>query len=151
MSIAVPALVDEALFDTVAEQLQENRQRARVSQRGARYLLQGLLMCGCCGYANSGKPISPSGRKHQTRSYAYYRCIGSDAYRFGGVRLCWNKQLRTDLVDEAVWQEVCRLLEHPERLEQEYRRRLLQTQTPPEPRATGTPGGTRAPGGGPVD
>jgi site-specific DNA recombinase len=27
---------------------------------------------------------------------------------------------------------VCRLLEHPERLEQEYRRRLLQTQTPPD-------------------
>jgi site-specific DNA recombinase len=42
------------------------------------------------------------------------------------VRLCCNKQLRTDLVDEAVWEEVCRLLEHPERLEQEYRRRLLQ-------------------------
>jgi site-specific DNA recombinase len=132
MSIAVPALVDEALFDTVAEQLQENQQRARVQERGARYLLQGLLVCGCGGYAYYGKPISPSARKQQTRSYAYYRCIGSDGYRFGGVRLCWNKQLRTDLVDEAVWQEVCRLLEHPERLEQEYRRRLLQTQTPPD-------------------
>jgi site-specific DNA recombinase len=67
------------------------------------------------------------------RSYAYYHCIGSDAYRFGGVRLCWNKQLRTDLVDEAVWEEVCRLLSHPERLEQEYRRRLVQEkQTPDE-------------------
>jgi site-specific DNA recombinase len=121
------------LFETVAEQLQENRQRARVSQRGARYLLQGLLVCACCGYAFYGKPISPSARKHHERSYAYYRCIGSDAYRFGGVRLCWNKQLRTDLVDEAVWEEVCRLLEHPERLEQEYRRRLLQQdQTPDE-------------------
>jgi site-specific DNA recombinase len=44
-----------------------------------------------------------------------------------------NKQLRTDLVDEAVWEEVCRLLSHPERLEQEYRRRLVQEkQTPDE-------------------
>jgi len=34
MSIPVPALVDAALFDAVAEQLQENRQRARVPQRG---------------------------------------------------------------------------------------------------------------------
>jgi site-specific DNA recombinase len=58
--------------------------------------------------------------------------IGSDAYRFGGVRLCWNKQLRTDLVDEAVWEEVCRLLEHPERLEWEYRRRLLQQEQTPD-------------------
>jgi site-specific DNA recombinase len=124
ISIPVPALVDAALFETEASQLQENQQRARVQQRGARYLLQGLLVCSCCGYANSGKPISPSARKGHERSYAYYRCIGSDAYRFGGVRLCWNKQLRTDLVDEAVWNEVCRLLEEPERLEQEYRQRM---------------------------
>jgi site-specific DNA recombinase len=31
--------------------------------------------------------------------YAYYRCTGSDAYRFGGQRLCWNKQVRTDVLD----------------------------------------------------
>jgi site-specific DNA recombinase len=48
------------------------------------------------------------------------------------VRLCWNKQLRTDLVDEAVWEEVCRLLSHPERLEQEYRRRLVQQEQTPD-------------------
>ena len=124
MSIPVPALIDEALFEAVQDQLQENQQRARIGQRGARYLLQGLLVCACCGYAYYGKPISPSARKGHARSYAYYRCIGSDAYRFGGVRLCWNKQLRTDLVDEAVWNEVCKLLEDPSRLEQEYRQRL---------------------------
>ena len=126
MHIPVPALVDAVLFDAVQEQLQENRKRARVPQRGARYLLQGLIVCRCCGYAYYGKAISPSARKGHPRAYAYYRCIGSDAYRFGGVRICSNKQLRTDLVDEAVWEEVCRLLEHPERLEQEYRRRFLQ-------------------------
>ena len=125
MSISVPALVDEGVFEAVQEQLQENQQRARIGQRGARYLLQGLLVCACCGYAYYGKPISPSARKGNPRSYAYYRCIGSDAYRFGGVRVCWNKQLRTDLVDEAVWNEVCKLLEDPSRLEQEYRQRLL--------------------------
>jgi site-specific DNA recombinase len=125
ISIPVPALIDEALFEAVQEQLRENRQRARIGQRGARYLLQGLLVCASCGYAYYGKPISPSARKGNPRSYAYYRCIGSDAYRFGGVRLCWNKQLRTDLVDEAVWNEVCKLLEDPSRLEQEYRQRLL--------------------------
>jgi site-specific DNA recombinase len=103
-----------------------------VGQRGARYLLQGLISCACCGYAYYGKQISPSARKHHERSYAYYRCIGTDAYRFGGVRICSNKQLRTDLVDEAVWEEVCRLLQHPERLEQEYRRRFLQEEQTPD-------------------
>ena len=52
------------------------------------------------------------------------------------MRLCWNKQLRTDLVDEAVWEEVCRLLEHPERLEQEYRRRLVQEEKTPDELST---------------
>ncbi len=51
MSIPVPALVEEALFEAVQEQLEENQQRARIGQRGARYLLQGLLVCSCCGYA----------------------------------------------------------------------------------------------------
>jgi site-specific DNA recombinase len=51
MPIPVVPIVDAALFDTIAEQLQENRQRARASKRGARYVLQGLLVCDCCGYA----------------------------------------------------------------------------------------------------
>jgi site-specific DNA recombinase len=43
--------VDEALFEAVAEQLAENRRRARQRQRGARNLLQGLVVCKRCGYA----------------------------------------------------------------------------------------------------
>jgi len=124
IGVPVPALVAEELFATVQEQLAENRQRARQGQREARYLLQGLVCCALCGYAYYGKAISPSAAKHHTRHYAYYRCIGSDAYRFGGQRLCPNTQVRTDLVDLAVWTEVCTLLEHPERLLAEHQRRL---------------------------
>jgi site-specific DNA recombinase len=50
--IPVPALIDETRYDAVQEQLAENRRRARQSQRGARYLLQGLLVCKVCGYAD---------------------------------------------------------------------------------------------------
>jgi site-specific DNA recombinase len=124
IAVPVPALVSEDLFAAVQEQLQENRQRARQGERGARYLLQGLICCALCGYAYYGKAISPSARKGHPRHYAYYRCIGSDAYRFGGTRLCHNKQVRTDLVDAAVWQEVCTLLKEPDRLQEEYERRL---------------------------
>ena len=121
--IPVPALVDEALFATVQEQLQENQKRARQRQRGAKYLLQGLLVCKQCGYSYYGKPVSHKAAKGKTRNYAYYRCIGTDAYRFGGQRICSNAQVRTDLLEIAVWQEVRDLLEHPQRLEQEYARR----------------------------
>ena len=123
--IPVPALVDEALFEAVQAQLQENRQRARQAKRGARYLLQGLLVCAQCHYAYYGKAISNKASKGKKRDYAYYRCIGSDAYRFGGERICDNLQVRTDRLDQYVWEEVRALLQEPERLSQEYQRRLL--------------------------
>jgi len=124
ISIPVPRLVDPALFDAVREQLAENRRRSRQSARGARYLLQGLLVCHACGYAYYGKAISLSAAKGKRRDYAYYRCCGSDAYRFGGQRLCSNAQVRTDRLDEAVWREVERLLHDPARIATEYERRL---------------------------
>jgi site-specific DNA recombinase len=122
--IPVPALVDPDVFAAVQEQLRENQRHARQSRRGALYLLQGLVQCQQCGYAYYGKRVSPSARKGTPRVYAYYRCLGTDAYRFGGERVCQNTQVRTDLLDLAVWQEVCTLLAHPERLAEEYRHRL---------------------------
>src|SRR5881397_496720 len=137
ITIPVPALVEPAVFAAVQEQLQENKRHARQSRRGALYLLQGLLQCHHCGYAFYGKRLSPSARKGKPRAYAYSRCLGTDASRFGGERLCHNTQVRTDLVDLAVWQEVCTLLAHPERLAEEYRRRLQPaTRAPRTPLAT---------------
>jgi site-specific DNA recombinase len=124
--IPVPAIVGEDLFETVQEQLAENKKHNRQRRRGARYLLQGLLKCQCCGYAYYGKPVSRSAAKGKKRDYAYYRCIGTDAYRFGGERVCWNKQVRTDLLEAAVWEDVCALLQDPDRVRQEYQRRLTQ-------------------------
>jgi site-specific DNA recombinase len=122
--IPVPAIVGEDLFAAVAERLAENRKRRRQSQRGAKYLLQGLIVCGRCDYAFYGKAVSLKAGKGKRRDYAYYRCVGSDAYRFGGERICHNKQVRTDVLDEAVWHDVCSLLENPGRIEREYQRRL---------------------------
>ena len=121
--IPVPALVSEQLFVAVQEQLDENRKHARQRRRGAAYLLQGLTVCGHCHYAYYGKKVSKAAAKaHQ--HYAYYRCIGTDAYRFGGERICDNKQVRTQHLDDLVWQQVVELLSHPGRLKDEYERRL---------------------------
>lgn len=123
IEIPVPAIINEALFLAVQEQLDENRKSARQRRHGAVYLLQGLTVCGQCHYAYYGKKVSKAagkGRQH----YAYYRCIGTDAYRFGGARLCDNQQVRTERLDELVWQQVVALLAHPDRLKTEYQRRL---------------------------
>jgi site-specific DNA recombinase len=101
----------------------------RTRQYGPRYLLQGLVVCACCGYAYYGKINTPS--TVRPRQYAYYRCSGNDAYRFGGQRLCHNKEIRTDRLEQAVWEEVCRLLEDPHRVAHEYQRRLDAVQVRP--------------------
>ena len=134
--IPVPALVEPEVVAAVQEPWQENRRHARQSRRGALSVLQGLLQCQHCGSAYDGKRLSPSARKGKPRAYASDRCLGTDAYRFGGERVCQHTQVRTDLVDLAVWQEVCTLLAHPERLAEAYRRRLQpETRTPRTPLA----------------
>ena len=125
--------MDEDLFGVVQAQLEENRQRRRDRPGGGRYLLQGLVVCKRCGYGCYGKPTSRASTKGQGRvPYAYYRCTGSDAYRFGGQRLCWNKQVRTDMLDAAVWDDVHRLLSEPERVQREYERRLQGAESGPD-------------------
>jgi site-specific DNA recombinase len=124
ITILVPAIVEPEVFAAVQEQLRDNQRHARQYRRGAKYLLQGLVSCKGCGYAYYGKGISHKAAKGRPREYAYYRCLGTDAYRFGGARVCRQTQVRTDLLDLAVWGEVRALLEHPDRLTEEYRRRL---------------------------
>jgi site-specific DNA recombinase len=130
IGVPVPPLVEEALFEAAREQLAENRRRHRQHARGQRYLLQGLVVCRQCGYAYYGKAISQSSAKGKRRAYAYYRCCGSDAYRFGGERLCANPQVRTDRLDQAVWREVERVLHDPSWIAAEYERRLVQARDP---------------------
>jgi site-specific DNA recombinase len=127
--IPVPALVDAAVFAAVQERLAENGRRRRHSQRGARYLLQGLLVCDQCGYALCGRDTYQPKNK-----YTYYRCVGREAHRFGGQRVCANPAQRTADLDGAVWNDVCQLLREPERLRQEFARRQQQ---PPAAAAAG--------------
>jgi site-specific DNA recombinase len=122
--IPVPPIISLKLYQTVQEQLEENRKRNRQQKRGASHLLQGLLVCKECGYAYYGKPVSNKSSKGKKRNYVYYRCIGSDAYRFGGQRVCSNKQVRSDFLEKAVWDDVYEFLTVPERIENEFGLRL---------------------------
>jgi len=132
ISIPVPALVDESLFEAAQEQLRENRTRAREGRRHPGCLLQGLTCCSSCGYAYYAKRLRQRGAGRQLIDYVYYRCTGTDGYRFSGGRVCTNRQLRGDLLEAAVWAEVRALLENPQRLEDEYRRRLAAPEIDPD-------------------
>ena len=123
MTLPGPPRVEPEVCAAGQEPWQANKRPARQSHRGALSLLQGWRQCQPCGDAFDGKRLSPSARKGKPRAYAYARCLGPEAYRFGGERLCPNTQVRTDRWDLAVWQAVWTWRTHPARLTEEYRRR----------------------------
>ncbi len=122
--IPVPALVSEELFEAVQERLLENKKRNRRPPQGVRYLLQGLVVCKRCGYAYCGQSMTHARKDHGKRSYQYYFCTGSMFGRCDRERVCWNKSVRMELLDAAVWEDVRGLLAEPGRVEAEYQRRL---------------------------
>src|SRR5882672_1358357 len=135
IDVAVPALVDPAMFEAARAQLDENRKRKRESMRGPRWLLQGLTVCRCCGYAYYAKTsaLSPTDRARGKRHY--YRCVGADAYRLNGTTKCGNSTVRGDRLEQMVWDQVKALLQDPGRVADEFRRRIGQVHNadgPPE-------------------
>ena len=122
IEIPVPAIVDEATFDIVQERLKSNKAR---SQRNTKVetLLQGMMVCSECGYSLYRGFTETSAKK---RIY-YYRCFGSDAYRFEGVRKCNCKPVRQDYLDNIVWQQIVQLLEDPMLIQREVEKRVEET------------------------
>ncbi len=131
ISIDVPAIVAREVFEAAKEQLARNKKLSPRNARGKRYLLQGLTVCARCGYAFYGKTVSKSAAKGGDR-YAYYRCVGSDSYRFAGGRVCDNAQVRVDQLDSYVWQSVCELLQNPTRMLDEWSHRQKSDGVPAE-------------------
>jgi site-specific DNA recombinase len=56
----------------------------------------------------------------------YYRCTGAGGYRFSGKAVCNNRPLRSDQLEQVVWDQVRALLEDPRCVADEYRRRIAQ-------------------------
>ena len=118
IEIPVPALVSEEQFEQAQEQLEANKRHARRRTKEAT-LLQGMLVCRRCGYA-----YYRSSTRTTKRKLYYYRCLGSDGWRYeDGVR-CASQPVRQDRLDAVVWGELVRLLEDPALLAAELERRL---------------------------
>jgi len=120
IEIPVPAIVSEETFLLAQERLEKNK---RLSPRRTiePTLLQGMLVCGECGYAFYRCSTRTSRRK-----IYYYRCLGSDAYRHLNGPLCHNRPIRQDYLDQIVWQQVIQLLEDPDLVRAEIQRRIKE-------------------------
>ena len=63
------------------------------------------------------------------RKIYYYRCLGSDNYRFSEGRVCQNRPIRQDHFDEIIWQKVVELLSNPDLVKAEINRRVEEIQS----------------------
>jgi site-specific DNA recombinase len=123
IQIPVPALVDERTFDLAQERLQDNKKfspRRTVEPS----ILQGLVHCARCGYA-----LYRTSTRSSARKIYYYRCLGSDAWRYQGQARCNARPIRLDLLEDTVWTEVARLLEDPALIQAELTRRVEAART----------------------
>ena len=118
IEISVPALVSEATFAMAQELLKKNKKYA--TRRTLEVtLLQSMLVCKNCGYAYYRTSTRTSKRK-----IYYYRCLGSDNYRYKEGRKCDSRPIRQDYLDELVWTEVVRLLQDKKLIERELQQRV---------------------------
>ena len=122
IEIPVPAIVSEEVFALAQERLEQNR---RLSRRRTiePSLLQGILVCNECGYG-----LSRISTRTSKRRIYYYRCLGSEGWRYPDGAKCSNRPVRQDYLDELVWKEVIALLEKPELIHSEIDRRVKQIQ-----------------------
>jgi len=118
IEIAVPPIVSDEIFELTARRLEDNK---RFASRRTKVptLLQGLVACHSCGYSY----YRTSTRTRKRRLY-YYRCLGSDDYRYEQGRVCNNPPVRQDYLDTLVWDHVTALLADPQLIRVELDRRL---------------------------
>jgi hypothetical protein len=86
ITIPAPALITLATFERAAQRLADNKCFASRNSR-VPSLLQGLSACVSCGYGYYRTSTTTSSGK----KIYYYRCLGSDDYRYEGGRVCTNK------------------------------------------------------------
>jgi site-specific DNA recombinase len=118
-AIAVPAIVDEQTFALAQARLADNKRFAARNTKTPS-LLQGLVVCRDCGYAC----YRNSTRTSAGKVIYYYRCTGSDDWRHPGGRVCANRPVRADDLDDLVWTQTIALLENPALIQAEIDRRL---------------------------
>ena len=122
-AIPVPAIISEQTFARAEQRLTDNK---RFAARNTKIpsLLQGLTACAGCGYAYHRTSTRTTNKK-----IFYYRCLGSDDYRYPGGRVCSNTPVRADHLDTVVWDHITALIADPTLIAAEIDKRLATART----------------------
>jgi len=125
IAIPVPAIISREAFERAAQRLEDNK-RFAARNTHVPSLLQGLAACASCGY---GYGYDRTSTRTTNKKLYYYRCLGSDDYRYAGGRVCANKPVRADYLDTIVWDHITGLLADPSLVRAEINKRLEQART----------------------
>ena len=105
IAVSVPAIISQETFDAAQARLETNKQMARRNNKSHEYLLRGLVSCGQCRLASTGRTQG---------EYHYYVCRGrTDALRAAKGERCTARYVPTRALDELVWQDLCCLITDP--------------------------------------
>ena len=121
IEITVPSMITGETFELAIERLTYNKiqsKRNTIEQT----LLQGMMVCGQCGYS-----LYRTSTKTSKRKIYYYRCLGSDHYRFEKGRKCDCRPIRQEYADDLVWQSIVELLQEPALIQKEIDKRITET------------------------
>ena len=106
IAVSVPAIISQETFDLAQQRLEQNKQAARRNNSSHQYLLRGLVSCGQCQLATTGRSMKSG--------YVYYMCRGrTDALRVAQGQRCTARYIPAQQLDELIWQDLYTILTDP--------------------------------------
>ena len=121
IAIPVPAIVDEATWDGVQEQMRQNSLNSSRNNKKHQYLLRGLIRCPRCGGNYTGF------FQHGCRGY---RCQRAHWRSSSTGQRCPPGAFTAQPVEDAVWQAVTEALQQPQVLAEEYQKKIAKAASP---------------------
>ena len=111
IAIAVPAALDEELFEAAQRVSRDNSQWSPRRAESGYWLLRGLVKCGHCAMSVSCHKM----RGRNGTFHRYYYCRNHDPLRAGGEhRRCPGRNIRSDELDAFVFEQARDALLRPD-------------------------------------
>lgn len=96
----IPQIISDELYEAVQSRLERNKKAPSSNKAKEPFLLTTKLFCGLCDNAMTGI----SGTSHTGAKHYYYKCVGKK-------NGCKQETVQKDLIEEAVIQDVLKLLD----------------------------------------
>ena len=121
ISIDVPRIISDDLFDSTQKTLEQRRTYKRREMKYD-YLLQGMISCGDCGCAVKGtadkQKSVKNGKKYGPYLTFYYRCTHFVKNRMEKKISCNLRYVKAKILEKLVWGKFEEILNNPSLIEQ---------------------------------